>query len=466
MNFELKSFRNFILFCSLIFSIFTAQGQRLKPKGFLGVAYEEASDSLMRSLRGLETHGILVKNVNEGTTAQRLGIRPNDVIVAINNIDSLYLYDFVELTKKLREGEPISITFVRDRRKARVIGTVTAMPREKSTFGEIIYDEVAFGRGYLRSIIQKPIGQNKFPAIFYMQDYGCNSIDFAADSTSPTKKLIEGWVKAGFLVFRVEKPGVGESEGTKACGSLTFGEELKAFENGFRTLKKNRYVDSTKVFLFGYGLGASIAPLIASKSGSKPRGIITYSATIKPFFEYMIDIFRERPQLFNESYQSIEANTRMITPLLHDWLVVGKTANELMQVPDFEAIMTSNENPLQYHKGTFMGRSPSFFSQLNEQNLVSAWAQAAVPTLAIHGEMDAEDIDPKAAQSIANIVNEITPNKGTFKLLKGTDHFFSKVGSFIEYEKQMKSGRYFRDYAPSRFNPEIIEMTVTWLKQN
>lgn len=461
---KFKIIATLILIC-FINSIYVS-AQHLRQKGQLGIEYAEASDSLMKSLRGLETRGILVTAVKAGGTASVLGIEPNDVIVAINNVDSLYLYDFVELAKNLNEGEPISITYVRNRRKARVVGNVTARPREQSQFGMVIYDEVPYNRGYLRSIIHKPAGEGNFPAIFYMQGYDCGSIDFTADPNSNIRQLIDGWVKAGFVVFRIEKPGVGESEGTRSCASLSYTEELKAFENGFKTLKKNRYVDSTKVFLFGHSLGGIAAPLLASKAHIKPKGIITYGTVLKPWFEYMIDIFREQPLLFKESQQSVDANTRMLTPLLADWLLMGKSGGELLQNPDYEAILTSNENPLQYKKGTFFGRSSTFFSELNQQNLTMAWAQASVPTLALHGEMDVQAISPTAAQNIAAVVNEVKPGKGTFKVLKGTDHFFTKVASYEDYRKQMKTGKYFSEYSPANFNPEIIEITTAWIKQN
>ncbi len=440
--------------------------QRLKPKGYFGIQYTEASDTLMRSLRGLEARGIVVKSVSPNSTAEQLGLLPNDVLVAINNIDSLYVYDFVTLTNQLRENEPISVTYIRDRRKARAVGKVTARPRETASVGEMVYDEVPYGRGYLRSIVQKPRGEGKFPSVFYMQDYDCNSIDFATDSSNNVKKLIEGWVRAGYAVFRIEKPGVGESEGTRGCGAVSYLEELKAFENGFRTLKKLRYIDSTKVFFFGHGLGGVAAPLVAAQATYKPRGIITYGTIVKPWFEYMIDVFRVQPAMLKESPQSIDVNTRMMTPLLFDWLVNGKSGNELLQSPDFEAIMTSKENPLQYQRGTFFGKSAKFFSELNDQSIASAWAKAGVQVLAIHGEMDLQAIDPSAAQTIAAIVNEVKPNKGIFKPLKATDHFFVKIPATTDYPKLLKSTNFFSNYAPQHFNSEIIDMTVGWMKFN
>jgi alpha-beta hydrolase superfamily lysophospholipase len=445
------------------FVVLNTKAQHLRHKGSLGIEYTEASDSLLNAWKIVETRGILVKSVTLGYTAANLGIQPNDILVSVNNTDSLYLFDFKELEQNLQEKDPISITFIRKNRKNRVVGYVSAAPREKSV-GEVSYDEVAYYRGYLRTIIHKPAGTAPFPTVFFVQDYDCSSIDFSRDTLSPTKQLVDGWVKAGYVVVRVEKPGVGESEGTKDCARIDFNEELTAFQNTYEFVKKLSFVDSTHVFLFGHSVGGITAPLVAAKAKYKPRGIIVYGTVIKPWFEYMLDVFRKQPVLFKESLQSIEVNTRMMTPLLYEWLVQGRSASELFSVPDFEAILTSKENPLNYYRGTFFGRSTNYFSDINRLNLTQTWAQVAVPTLAIHGEYDSQAISSEAAQSIAQIINELYPKKGSYKLLRGTDHSMVKVASFNEYQQLVRSGKY-RQHAYNNFNPEIVEITVNWMKQ-
>lgn len=443
--------------------VFNTTAQHLRHKGTLGIECIEASDSLLNSLKFPNTHGLLVKSVMPNFTAAALGVRKDDILVAINEMDSLDLLDFQKLERELNEQEPISITYIRGRKKNRVVGQVMAARRE-SSLGEVIYGEVAFQQGHLRTIVHKPFGAARFPAVFYLQGSECGSIDFAQDSLSPTKKLIDGWVRAGYAVFRVEKPGVGESAGTKDCARLDYEEEFTAFQNGFTLVKKLSFIDSTQVFLFGHSLGGVAASLIAAKAKYKPRGIMVYGTVVKPWFEYMIDVFRKKPLLYKESFQSVEVNTRMLTPLLYEWLVQGRNASDLFTDPDFEAILTSKENPLAYHRGTFFGRSSAFFSDLNRQNLPQAWAKAAVPTLAIYGEFDSQAISPESSQNIAQIVNEVRPGKGTYQLLRGTDHSLVKVRSFDEALQLQRTGKY-REYAHQNFNPEIIEMTVNWMKQ-
>lgn len=437
--------------------------QHLRHKGSLGIEYVEATDSLMLLQRLPDRHGIVVKAVMPDFTAARLGIQAGDILVSVNNTDSLYLFDFRQIEQMLYEQEPISIAYIRNRKKSRVVGNVVAGPKE-TTKGEVIYGEVPYQRGYLRSIVHKPTRATRFPAVFYIQGHECTSVDFANDSLSPVKRLVDGWVSAGYAVFRVEKPGVGESAGTKDCSRLSYQEEIAAFQNAFSSFKKLPFVDSTRIFLFGHSLGGTVAPLLTAQSGSKPIGMMVYGTVVKPWFEHMLDVFRKQPALYNESLLSIEANTRMVMPLLYDWLVQGKTATELLQEPDYEAILTSKENPLAFHRGTFFGRMPVYFSELQQHNLTQAWAQTAVPTLAMYGEYDSRAISAESSQNIAKIVNEVRPNQGTFKLLKATDHNFSKVSSFGESSQWQKSGKYAK-YARSYFNPEIIEVTVAWMKQ-
>jgi alpha-beta hydrolase superfamily lysophospholipase len=275
--------------------------------------------------------------------------------------------------------------------------------------------------------------------------------------------LVDGWVRAGYAVVRVEKPGVGESAGTKACNQLNYQEELAAFQHAFISFKKLPFVDSTRLFLFGHSLGGTIAPLLAAKSAYKPRGIMVYGTVVKPWFEYMLDVFRKQPVLFRESLQSVDVNARMLTPLLYEWLVQRRNASDLLTDPDFEAILTSKENPLSFYKGTFFGRSGTYFSDLNNQSLVQAWVQAATPTLTIYGEFDSQALSSESSQQIAQIVNEVKPGKGTYKLLKGTDQSLVKVRSFEDYRQLRRTGKY-RSHALENFNSEIVEMTVNWMK--
>ena len=458
-NPKLKSKMKKILLLSILF-VFQAQGQKLRRAGALGVQFEQATDSLMQSLRVPDTQGIVVKKVQSGSTAAQLGIEPGDVLVAINETDSLYLYDFQKATKKLRENENISLTFVRKRQKSRVVGSVVGRTREASV-GEVIYGEVAYRGGFLRSIVHRPTGVTRAPAVFFVQDMSCNSIDYAEQPYHPFKQLVDGLVRAGYAVCRVEKPGVGESEGTADCSRTNFDDEVDAYTNGLRTFKKYDFVDSSRVFLFGHSVGGMAAPLIANKV--RVKGMAVYGTVAKTWFEHLIDLQRKRSAIEKVPFDVIEENVRVLTPFYYEWLVENKTINALLQNPQYEAIMTAKNNPLQYEQGKFSGRAGSYFPTLNQKNLTAAWGSAGLPTLALHGEYDIDGGGADNAKTIADVVNERSPGRAQHKVVPKTEHNFTKFASMAEYLEARKDRRFSQSYTEQNFSSAVVEILVGWM---
>ena len=68
--------------------------------------------------------GLLVRDVNDRSTAMELGIKENDVITAINNVDVQNFAQLVEQLSKYRPGDKISVTFYRDNKKETKTGTL------------------------------------------------------------------------------------------------------------------------------------------------------------------------------------------------------------------------------------------------------------------------------------------------------------------------------------------------------
>ena len=68
---------------------------------------------------------------------------------------------------------------------------------------------------------------------------------------------------AGFVVVRYDKRGVGQSGGRAESATLTdFAEDVQAVH---RFLSKRKDVDDDRVAVFGYGEGASVALIAASR---------------------------------------------------------------------------------------------------------------------------------------------------------------------------------------------------------
>jgi dienelactone hydrolase len=83
----------------------------------------------------------------------------------------------------------------------------------------------------------------------------------------------------GFVTLRVEKSGVGDSQGPP-CDSIGFKEELAGYQAALRILRSSSSVNPDRIFLLGISLGGVFAPLLASET--KVAGISVFGASSVP----------------------------------------------------------------------------------------------------------------------------------------------------------------------------------------
>src|SRR3989440_9621114 len=88
--------------------------------------------------------------------------------------------------------------------------------RESYPNVEVIYDSVATPHGErLRTIVTKPRGAKaKLPVIFVAGWLSCDSVEAPADTKDASGLVFRGLAQLPeFSLFRVDKQGVGDSEG-------------------------------------------------------------------------------------------------------------------------------------------------------------------------------------------------------------------------------------------------------------
>ncbi len=137
-----------------------------------------------------------------GTSAAAMGLRQGDVIIAVDD------------SAVNAVGQVVAL--MRDGKNKQFRGRVVGKPRRTSERGAVIYGEVPsrtvpyaaysnFRRGW----------RSRRWSSGYRAD--CYSQDFFADQRSPYKQWVEGLVQRGIAVYRVEKPGMGDSRTTTQC---------------------------------------------------------------------------------------------------------------------------------------------------------------------------------------------------------------------------------------------------------
>src|SRR5213078_3118345 len=111
-------------------------------------------------------------------------------------------------------------------------------PRESYPNVEVIYDSVTSPGGKrLRSIVTKPRdAKGKLPVIFLAGWLSCDSVEAPADTKDATGLILRGLAQMpGFCLFKIDKPGCGDSEGD--CSQTDFDTELAGYRAAFRALK-------------------------------------------------------------------------------------------------------------------------------------------------------------------------------------------------------------------------------------
>ena len=92
--------------------------------------------------------------------------------------------------------------------------------------------------------------------------------------------LVHAIGSQGFVTMRVEKSGVGDSQGPP-CDSIGFEEELAGYQAGLKFLRAHPSVDTQRVFLIGISLGGLFAPLL-SRGNESGRVSSVYGTLVKP----------------------------------------------------------------------------------------------------------------------------------------------------------------------------------------
>src|SRR5204862_665199 len=203
----------------------------------------------------------------------------------------------------------------------------TKMPRESYSDVDVIYDFVTAPDGKrLRTIITKAHNAiGKLPVIFVAGWLSCDSVE-APEGTKDTAGLAfrELAQFPGFCLFRVDKEGVGDSEGN--CTENDFESELVGYRTAFRALKNCDFIDTNQVYILGISNGGGFAPLVpeTDMERAQVRGYIAVGGWVKTWFEHMLEIERRRFRLMGKSPAEVNDGMKGAATVYHDWLIKDK----------------------------------------------------------------------------------------------------------------------------------------------
>ena len=254
----------------------------------------------------------------------------------------------------------------------------TKTPRESYPNVDVIYDSVTVPRGErLRTIITKPHkAKGKLPVIFVAGWLSCDSVEAPAGTKDATGIVFQGLAQLpGFSLFRVDKQGVGDSEGV--CGETDFETELAGYRAAFAALKRYDFIDTDRVYILGISNGGGFAPLVpdADAEHAQVRGYISVGGWAKTWFEHMLEIERRRFALMGKSPGEVTERMKLASTLYYDWLIRGKTIDDIVkEQPELAELWPEGKDLAHLY-----GRPLAFYQQLQKMNLSAAWSRVKVP---------------------------------------------------------------------------------------
>jgi pimeloyl-ACP methyl ester carboxylesterase len=327
----------------------------------------------------------------------------------------------------------------------------TKTPRESYPNVDVLYNSVTAPDGkQLRTIITKPHNaKGKLPTIFVAGWLSCDSVEAPAGTKDESGLVFRGLAQLPeFALFRMEKQGVGDSEGV--CAETDFDSELAGYRATFRTLANYDFIDTKKIYILGVSNGGGFAPLIPESDAERAqvRGYISVGGWVKTWFEHMLEIERRRFALMGKSPDEVTERMKNAARLYYEWLIKGRGIDTILkEQPRLEELWPEGRDHAHLY-----GRPLAFYQQLQQLNLAAAWSRVKVPTYVLHGAFD-WIMSREDSELIAAYVNK-NGDLGTFYEIPETGHTFQHYLSLADAFKGKR--------AP--FDPKLIGLLADWLR--
>jgi pimeloyl-ACP methyl ester carboxylesterase len=283
------------------------------------------------------------------------------------------------------------------------------------------YDALTDAAGQrLRLILTFPQGASEpLPVIFVAGWLSCDTIEAPPGDKGAAQRLFQALAQLpGFATVRLEKPGVGDSEGD--CGATDFAAELGAYQQAFRTLGSYPFANVQRVFVLGLSNGGGFAPLVAQ--GAPVRGYVVVGGWIKTWFEHMLEIERRRWALSGVPGAQLDAQMQLVERLYSAYLLENTPPREILaKQPELRRLWEGDAEQ-QY------GRPVRYYQQLQQLDLMRAWSQVQAPLLALHGEYD-WIMSRADLELMVQLVNQNVPGSARFEELPHTGHTLEHYAS-------------------------------------
>ena len=426
---------------SLLVAHAFAAAPQLPRASFLGVQASPVTDEVRARLNLGARQGALVSALVDGGSAKAAGLLPDDVIVAL---DGEPVVDPGELVARIvhhKAGERVAVRYIRDGKEVTSDVVMKPRPYESGEGTRTEYSAVRVNGSLRRTIITRPADEAGHPAVLYVTGIGCFSQE-SLGVQSTEAKLLHGLARAGFVTMRVEKTGVGDSQGP-ACPSpeADLRMELAGYVEGLKALRSLPGVKPDRVFVVGLSIGGVHAPLIAQRQ--PVRGVVVVNTVAKTFVEYLVETRRRQDTLKGLPFDEVDRRARVGERCNHDLLVAKQAPDAILAAhPECREHI---EYPAPY----------TYMQQWADLDLAAEWKRVEAPVLIVQGESDFV-ATVSDAPLLRDIVESFHPGHATLAMIPGMDHYLTRAPSMKASLEKTAAGE---------FEPRVLETIQGWLAQ-
>jgi pimeloyl-ACP methyl ester carboxylesterase len=393
-----------------------------------------------------QTNPPTAKVVAPGSAAEAAGILIGDILLEIDGVKIASSVDFATRVGHHIAGDQVPILLVRDGKQLTKTAILKPRPYETSPDADVLYHSVTVDGARRRTIITRPKAAGRYPAVLIMGGLGCYSLD---DSQNPYGRVIAALAKQNFVTMRVEKTGLGDSEGP-ACTDLkaTADLESKSYVVSLEALKAYDFVDPAKVFVFAHSLGPLIGSLVLPHESV--RGFIAAETIGRGWHEYMLENIRRQSALVGEPLDQVDAEVRGQEVCDHELFVQHHTYDEVSKTAPLCADMVRS----------FAGVPYSFMQQIGDISLGKQWKSVNIPVLVLYGTSDpATSADE--SRYLVDLINSFHPGRATYVEFQGMGHDFNIYDSQLEFLK-----RFSNPAKQHPFDDAFMDAVLKWLAQH
>lgn len=221
--------------------------------------------------------GVTVAALRPGSAAAA-HLQPGDRLLALADQPLPDARSLAAALRSLRAGHRVSLQLLRAGHPRTVDLELEALPEETYPLAHVLYDSLEASGARLRSITVRPHGPGPHPAVLLLPGLTCTSVDFVVTPGHPLRPLVTALSAAGVATLRVERPGLGDSEGGP-CEALGWWDEVALHRAGLAALAGASWAGA--IGLFGHSIGGMLAPLVAR--AAPVRRIAIYGSCALPW---------------------------------------------------------------------------------------------------------------------------------------------------------------------------------------